>query len=97
MRPRNAQEVPKVAQQVFRGAPIPTLEHLRREDFGAVLAGGGVCSSKRRAPRKARGLYDLLALPLALSRTLMWPRPGLRAVAPDRTVCAIWTHPELPG
>ena len=90
-------DVPKVTQQVFSGAPITTLEHLRREDFGAVLAGVCVCSSKRRPPRKAQGLYDLLALPLALSPTLMWARPGLRAVAPDRVVCAIWTYLELPG
>lgn len=73
MRPREAPDLPKVTQQVFSGAPVPTLEHLRREDFGVVLAGDliglWVCvySSKRRAPRQARELYDLLALPLALN------------------------------
>lgn len=41
------------------------MEHLRREDFEAETWLGSVCSSK--SPRKAQGLYDLLALPLALS------------------------------
>lgn len=75
---------------------MTTLEHLRRRERAlGGLAGVCVCSSKRRPPRKAQGLYDLLALPLALSPTLMWARPGLRAVAPDRTVCAIYGHISL--
>lgn len=59
--------MPKVTKEVFRGAPIPNLEHLRREDFGAVLAGVCVCSSKRRALGRHGGSMTC--------QPCLWPQP----------------------